>query len=110
MILYIKIFLGVLLSGTSVFGQISQLTTILDKIDTDSTRLISIFKDIHANPELGFMEKRTSGIIEKELRQLGYEVVTGIGKTGVVGVLKNGNGPVVMYRADMDAVAEYGDG
>jgi len=69
---------------------------------TDSLRLVEIFKDIHQNPELGFMEVRTSGIIAKELKALGYEVITGIGKTGVVGIFKNGIGPTVMYRADMD--------
>jgi len=68
----------------------------------DSLRLVEIFKDIHRNPELGFMETRTSGIVAKELKALGYETITGIGKTGVVGILKNGDGPVVMYRADMD--------
>src|ERR1700680_490327 len=68
----------------------------------DSPRLVEIFKDIHRNPELGFMEIRTSGIVAKELKTLGYEVITGIGKTGVVAILKNGEGPIVMYRADMD--------
>lgn len=68
----------------------------------DSVRLVDIFKDIHQNPELGFMEVRTSGIIAKELKALGYEVITEIGKTGVVGIFKNGIGPTVMYRADMD--------
>lgn len=68
----------------------------------DSLRMVEIFKDLHQNPELGFMEVRTSGIIAKELKTLGYEVITGIGKTGVVGVFKNGIGPTVMYRADMD--------
>ena len=69
---------------------------------TDSSRLVEIFKDLHQNPELGFMEVRTAGIIAKELKALGYEVITGIAKTGVAGMLKNGSGPVVMYRADMD--------
>jgi len=68
----------------------------------DSVRLVAMFKDIHQNPELGFMEVRTSGIIAKELKDLGYEVITGIAKTGVAAILKNGNGPIVMYRADMD--------
>ncbi|MGL6267619.1 MAG: M20/M25/M40 family metallo-hydrolase, partial [Chitinophagaceae bacterium] len=68
----------------------------------DSARLVDIFKDIHENPELGFMEKRTAAIVAKELKSLGYEVMTEIGITGVVGILKNGNGPIVMYRADMD--------
>lgn len=74
-------------------------------IDADSARLEAIFKDLHQNPELGFMETRTAGIVAKELKALGFEVRTGIGKTGVVGILKNGTGPTVMYRADMDANA-----
>ncbi len=68
----------------------------------DSLRLVEIFKDLHQNPELGFMEVRTSGIVARELKSLGYEVIAGIAKTGVAGILKNGDGPVVMYRADMD--------
>jgi amidohydrolase len=68
----------------------------------DSVRLVDIYKDLHQNPELGFMEVRTSGIVAKELKALGYETITGIAKTGVSGILKNGDGPVVMYRADMD--------
>ena len=68
----------------------------------DSVRLTNIFIDMHENPELGFMEVRTSGIVAKELKALGYEVITGIAKTGVVGIFRNGDGPIVMYRADMD--------
>lgn len=69
---------------------------------SDSSGMVEMYKDLHQNPELGFMEVRTSGIVAKELKSFGYEVMTGIGKTGVVGILKNGDGPVVMYRADMD--------
>lgn len=68
----------------------------------DSARLVKIFIDIHQNPELGFTENRTAAIVAKDLKSMGYEVTTGIGKTGVIGILKNGNGPVIMYRADMD--------
>ena len=75
------------------------------QINKDQERLIDIYKDIHENPELGFMEVRTSGIVAEELKKLGYDGKTGIGKTGVVGILKNGDGPVVMFRADMDAIA-----
>ena len=74
-------------------------------IDTNEKNLVQTFKDIHANPELAFMETRTSAIVAKELKALGYKVITGIAKTGVVGILKNGDGPVVMYRADMDCNA-----
>jgi hippurate hydrolase len=68
----------------------------------DSGRLVEIYKDLHQHPELGFQEVRTSGILAKELQSLGYEVITGLAKTGVAGILRNGNGPVIMYRADMD--------
>jgi amidohydrolase len=71
----------------------------------DSSRLMDVYKDLHQNPELGFQEVRTSGIVARELGALGYEVVTGIAKTGVAGILRNGQGPVVMYRADMDCNA-----
>lgn len=81
------------------------LKKITEEVDSDTERLQEIFKDIHQNPELGFMETRTAGIVAKELKALGYEVKTGIGVTGVVGILKNGEGPTVMYRADMDANA-----
>lgn len=77
---------------------------LLSVIDQDGDRLINIFKDIHQNPELAFMETRTAGIVAEELQTLGYEVTTGIGETGVVGILRNGDGPTVMYRADMDAL------
>lgn len=78
------------------FNKIKELS------NADDARLVSIFKDIHENPELGFMETRTAAIVAKELKTLGYTVMTGIGVTGVVGILKNGEGPIVMYRADMD--------
>ncbi|MGL2993618.1 amidohydrolase [Flavobacterium sp. TSSA_36] len=71
----------------------------------DTPRLETIFKDLHSNPELPFMEIRTSGIIAKELKALGFQVIEKVGKTGVVGILKNGDGPTVMYRADMDCIA-----
>ncbi|CAN5299931.1 amidohydrolase [soil metagenome] len=77
---------------------------IRQSVYADSARLTSIFIDIHQNPELGFMETRTSAIITKELKTLGYDVISDIGITGLAGIMKNGNGPVVMYRADMDAL------
>lgn len=74
-------------------------------INADSQRIENIFKDIHQNPELGFMEVRTAGIIKKELLSLGFDVKSGIGGTGVLAILRNGEGPTVLYRADMDANA-----
>ncbi len=62
-------------------------------------------RDFHKYPELAFEEVRTAGIVADELRQLGLEVQTGIGKTGVVGILEgDADGPTVLVRADMDAL------
>jgi len=85
--------------------QSARLEAVDEIVVKDSTRLIDIFKDLHANPELGFMEVRTAGIVEEELKALGYRTISGLAKTGVAGILENGDGPVVMYRADMDCNA-----
>lgn len=66
--------------------------------------LEELYKDLHAHPELSFQETRTAGIAAGHLEDLGFAVHRNIGKTGVVGVLDNGPGPVVMLRADMDAL------
>jgi amidohydrolase len=65
----------------------------------------SIRRDLHMHPELGFVEVRTSGIIAKELRDLGLEVTTGIAKTGVIALIEGEKpGPVIMLRFDIDAL------
>ncbi len=66
--------------------------------------LEAAYKDIHAHPELSMQETRTAGLAAEHLKASGYEVTAGVGGTGVVGVLRNGDGPVVMLRADMDAL------
>lgn len=66
--------------------------------------LHEIYIDLHQNPELSLQEFRTAGIVAGHLRDLGFEVHTEIAVTGVVGVLENGDGPVVMLRADMDGL------
>lgn len=84
----------VLVLPKSIFANLSGLLPDLEVIYTD----------IHAHPELSMQETRTAGIAAEKLRALGFEVTTGIGKTGVVGLLRNGDGPTVMLRADMDAL------
>ena len=59
--------------------------------------LESVYKEIHAHPELSMQERRTADLAAKRLRAAGYEVTTGVGKTGVVGLLRNGEGPA--YRS-----------
>jgi amidohydrolase len=67
--------------------------------------VVAVRRDLHMHPELGFEEHRTAGIVEDRLRHLGFDVHTGIGRTGVVGVIKGRKpGRTVMLRADMDAL------
>ena len=66
--------------------------------------LEKLYTDVHAHPELSMQEARTAGLAAGHLRTAGYEVTSDIGKTGVVGLLRNGDGPTVMLRADMDAL------
>ncbi|MEO3388675.1 amidohydrolase [Mesorhizobium sp. CAU 1741] len=69
-------------------------------------RLVELRQDLHRNPEIGFKEVRTAGIVAERLRELGLEVSEGIGGTGVVGTLRSGTGNrVIGFRADMDALA-----
>ncbi|WP_417610764.1 amidohydrolase [Parasphingorhabdus sp.] len=66
--------------------------------------LKALFLDFHKNPELSYKETRTAGIIAKQWRDAGFTVTENIGGTGVVGVMKNGDGPTLMLRADMDGL------
>src|ERR1700722_13579400 len=67
--------------------------------------VVLIRRDLHMHPELGFNEHRTAGIVADRLRKLGYEVHTGIGQTGVVGIMRGDKpGRTIMLRADMDAL------
>ena len=77
---------------------------VLANLDGLLPELESLYKDIHAHPELSMQETRTAALAAERLRTAGYEVTTGIGKTGVVGLMRNGDGPTVMLRADMDAL------
>ncbi len=74
------------------------------EIAKDMPSLMAIYADLHANPELSFMEVRSAGIIAAEARKLGFKVTEKVGGTGIVAVMENGPGPVVMLRADMDAL------
>jgi amidohydrolase len=78
--------------------------SILKNLDRLIPDLEVLYKDVHAHPELSMQETRTGALAAEWLRKAGYEVTTGLGKTGVVGLLHNGQGPTVMLRADMDAL------
>jgi hippurate hydrolase len=70
-------------------------------VDAD---LADLYRDLHQHPELSFQETRTAGIVAARLEAAGFETTTGVGRTGVVGVLRNGAGPTALLRADMDAL------
>ena len=76
----------------------------LAKAEALKETLVRLRRTIHMQPELGFEEFKTSALVAKTLRDLGVEFQTGVGKTGVVARLGNGNGPVIGVRADMDAL------
>lgn len=75
-----------------------------EKIEQGLPLVEAIYKDLHQHPELPFQEVRTAEIAARQLREYGFEVKEKIGGTGVVGILRNGDGPIVMLRADMDAL------
>ncbi len=74
------------------------------KADALWTALEPLYVDLHAHPELSFQETATAAKLASRLRDLGFEVTTGVGRTGVVGILRNGAGPTVMLRTEMDAL------
>jgi metal-dependent amidase/aminoacylase/carboxypeptidase family protein len=82
---------------------LANLGTLLPDLGTLLPDLESVYEDIHSHPELSMEENRTAGIAAGRLRAAGYEVTTGVGKTRVVAVLRNGEGPTIMLRADMDS-------
>lgn len=73
-------------------------------VDARIERLESFYKDLHQTPELSFHEKTTAARLAKALRDAGLSVTEGVGGEGVVGVLKNGDGPTVLFRADLDGL------
>ena len=75
-----------------------------DDLTADMPGLMELYKDLHANPELSFQEFETAAKLAKRMRTLGFDVTEKVGKTGVVAVMKNGEGPTVMLRADMDGL------
>ena len=74
------------------------------EVEQQMPSLMAIYKDLHAHPELSFMEVRSAGILAAEARKLGFRVTEKVGGTGIVAVMENGAGPVVMVRADMDGL------
>ena len=77
---------------------------VAQKIAADYPSLETVYRDLHTHPELSLMEERTSGVLAHELRATGFEVTEKFGGYGIVAVLKNGPGPTVYIRSDLDAL------
>jgi amidohydrolase len=72
--------------------------------EADYPRLDALYRDLHANPELAFQEVKTAAKLAAEMRALGFEVTEKVGKTGLVAIYKNGDGPTIMVRTELDAL------
>jgi hippurate hydrolase len=93
-----------LAAALAVLASPTSAATLAQSIDADMPQLIALYRDIHAHPELSMQEVRTPAMLAKEVRKLGFDVTEHVGRTGVVAVMKNGPGPVLLIRADMDAL------
>jgi amidohydrolase len=79
-------------------------TAIETSVESDYPKLDALYKDIHAHPEIAFQEVKTAAKLAAEMRALGFEVTEGVGKTGLVAIYKNGDGPTIMVRTELDAL------
>jgi amidohydrolase len=92
------------LLAASMLAQPASAATLKEAIGADLPQLMTLYRDLHANPELSMQEVRTPAKLAPEMRKLGFTVTEKVGKTGVVALMRNGPGPVLMLRADMDAL------
>ena len=94
-----------LATTTPVLSHRNAHDRLAQQVDADyQTHLGPLFKHFHQNPELSTVENKTAARMAKELREVGFEVTEGVGGTGVVAIFKNGEGPLVSMRADMDGL------
>ena len=99
--------IGAILAGGSLLAMAAapaQADELRNAISADLPALVELYQDLHANPELSFQEVETAKKLAARARALGFAVTEGVGKTGVVAVMTNGDGPTVMLRADMDGL------
>ena len=83
---------------------VSLKRAIARSVESDYPRLDALYKDIHAHPEIAFQEEKTAARLATEMRALGFEVTEHVGKTGLVAIYKNGDGPTIMVRTELDAL------
>ena len=83
---------------------VSLKSAIERSVESDYPKLDALYKDIHAHPEIAFQEEKTAAKLAAEMRGLGFEVTEHVGKTGLVAIYKNGDGPTIMVRTELDAL------
>src|SRR5450432_4623061 len=95
------VFSALVLAATSTFAQNSKTTTEIDAVFPD---VHALYLDLHQNPELSSHEVQTAAKLADRLRQIGFDVTEHVGGTGIVAILKNGPGPTIMLRTELDAL------
>jgi amidohydrolase len=98
-----KLILGIAVAAMAMSSSVNA-AALSEAIKADMPQLMALYRDLHANPELSMQEVRTPAKLAADMRKLGFKVTEKVGKTGVVAVLENGPGPVLLLRADMDAL------
>ncbi len=93
-----------LANGNAALAGAQCVTQAVPEIAALEPELEGLYRDLHEHPELAFHEERTAAALTERLRALGFEVTTGVGHTGLVAILRNGSGPVVMLRTELDAL------
>lgn len=91
-------------AALAAFSAPAQADELSEAVASDMPQLMVLYRDLHAHPELSFEEVKTAAKLAARMRVLGFEVTEGVGKTGIVAVMRNGEGPTVMLRADMDGL------
>jgi len=95
---------AITLLAASILAAPASAATLNEAVRADMPELMTLYRDLHANPELSMQEVRSPAKLAAEMRKLSFTVTEKVGKTGVVAVMKNGPGPVLLIRADMDAL------
>lgn len=103
--LALSVLVAAALPATSfAFDPVAAKAAVDTELNSDYGYLFGLYKDIHTHPELGFQETRTAGLLAKQMRSLGFTVTEHVGKTGIVAIYKNGVGPTVLVRTELDAL------
>ena len=101
---FAALFVASLLPAHAELDVISLKKAIETSIASDYPKLDALYKDIHAHPEIAFQEEKTAAKLATEMRAIGFEVTEHVGKTGLVAIYKNGDGPTIMVRTELDGL------